>query len=316
MASSSGSHIRNLPLPLLPPVYTVTKPSELPSEFLEPSAASDLVIGFDSEGVNLGREGSLCIMQLAIGGVVYLVDALQGGNALMQACKPALESNQVTKVIHDCKRDSEALFFQFGIKLNNVVDTQIAYSLIEEQEGRKKVPRETVSLVDLLADIRYCGVSYVEKKQARDLLEGDPYIWARRPLSEIMLNHAANDVRFLVNVYGRMIKKLSDPSLWHLAVRSALHCRCYCDNTDWPALPPIPETPNPPEEEMLLVIEVPPHKMGAVIGTEGKTIVSIKRRCDADILTGKPSNKVFLIGPVSQVRQAETILNAIIFNKE
>lgn len=25
----------------------------------------------------------------------------------MRACKPALESNYITKVIHDCKRDSE-----------------------------------------------------------------------------------------------------------------------------------------------------------------------------------------------------------------
>lgn len=71
----------------------------------------------------------------------------------MKACKPALESSYITKVIHDCKRDSEvsmidfylvmgriffslfdtlesilisqALYYQFGIKLNNVVDTQV-----------------------------------------------------------------------------------------------------------------------------------------------------------------------------------------------
>lgn len=74
----------------------------------------------------------------------------------MKACKPALESSYITKVIHDCKRDSEvsqnswllyvfqitcshifclslaifpivqALYFQFGIKLHNVVDSQVS----------------------------------------------------------------------------------------------------------------------------------------------------------------------------------------------
>ncbi|KAK1396886.1 hypothetical protein POM88_006749 [Heracleum sosnowskyi] len=82
------------------------------------------------------------------------------GEALIIACKPALESVNITKVIHDCKRDSEALYFQFGIKLHNVVDTQIAYSLIEEQEGRTKAPNDYISFVGLLADPRYCGTRF------------------------------------------------------------------------------------------------------------------------------------------------------------
>lgn len=35
------------------------------------------------------------------------MDAVEGGDSLMEACKPALESTIVTKVVHDCKRDSE-----------------------------------------------------------------------------------------------------------------------------------------------------------------------------------------------------------------
>lgn len=98
------------------------------------------------------------IFQLAFPDAVYLVDAIEGGKELIQACKAALESDHITKVIHDCKRDSEvpncesviffwcvkffvekvvllndwlrliilqALYFQFGIKLHNVMDTQV-----------------------------------------------------------------------------------------------------------------------------------------------------------------------------------------------
>lgn len=45
--------------------------------------------------------------QLAFPDAIYLVDAIQGGEMLIKACKPALESSHITKVIHDCKRDSE-----------------------------------------------------------------------------------------------------------------------------------------------------------------------------------------------------------------
>jgi len=50
---------------------------------------------------------SFVFLQLAFPDAVYLVDAIEGGEELIIACKPALESNYITKVIHDCKRDSE-----------------------------------------------------------------------------------------------------------------------------------------------------------------------------------------------------------------
>lgn len=61
MCSFAGN---NVELPSLP-FHVVTKPSQLPVEFLEPSAAKKLVIGFDCEGVDLCRHGALCIMQVS-----------------------------------------------------------------------------------------------------------------------------------------------------------------------------------------------------------------------------------------------------------
>ncbi|XP_010267080.1 PREDICTED: uncharacterized protein LOC104604444 [Nelumbo nucifera] len=304
---------------LLVPIHIVTHASQLPIEFLEPSPERPLVIGFDCEGVDLCRYGTLCIMQLAFPDAIYLVDAVQGGEMLMKACKPALESSYITKVIHDCKRDSEALYFQFGIKLHNVVDTQIAYSLIEEQEGRTRSPYDYISFVSLLADPRYCGISYIEKQEVRVLLRQDPEFWTYRPLSELMVRAAADDVRFLLYIYHKMMEKLNKQSLWHLAVHGALYCRCFCINdneyADWPSLPRIPDDlaaeRNVPEEEILSVLNVPPGKMGLVIGRRGASIQSIKESCNAEILIGGakgPPDKVFIIGPVKQVRKAEAIL--------
>ncbi|KEH39963.1 putative ribonuclease D [Medicago truncatula] len=301
------------------PIHVVTKASQLPVDFLEPSPHSKIVIGFDCEAVDLCRDGALCIIQLAFPDAIYLVDAIEGGSVLIEACKPALESDYVTKVIHDCKRDSEALYFQFGIKLNNVVDTQIAYSLLEEQEGQRRLPDDYISLVGLLADPRYCGLSNVDKEEVRVLLRQDPNFWTYRPLSEQMIHSAADDVRFLLYIYHQMMAKLTERSLWLLAVRGALYCRCFCVNNnnyaDWPSLPPIPDElkvdGNGPEEEILSVLDVPPGKMGCIIGKKGASIMSIKESCNAEILIGGPrgpADKVFIIGPVKQVKKAEAML--------
>lgn len=72
----------------------------------------------------------------------------------------------------------------------------------------------------------------------------DPNFWTVRPLSDMMIRAAADDVRFLLYVYHKMMKKLNPQSLWYMAVRGALYCRCFCINNnnyeDWPALPKFP----------------------------------------------------------------------------
>lgn len=72
----------------------------------------------------------------------------------------------------------------------------------------------------------------------------NPDFWTHRPLSELMVRAAADDVRFLLYIYHKMMEKLTEQSLWHLVVRGALYCRCFCindnDYADWPPLPPIP----------------------------------------------------------------------------
>ena len=46
------------------PIHIVTKASQLPEEFLNPSPEKEVVIGFDCEGADLCRQGTLCIMQV------------------------------------------------------------------------------------------------------------------------------------------------------------------------------------------------------------------------------------------------------------
>ncbi|GAQ78996.1 3'-5' exonuclease [Klebsormidium nitens] len=302
-------------------VNIVTEPSQLPLEFLEPSHDRQVAIGFDCEGVSLSREGNLTLIQLAFPDAIYLVDILTGGAPLIKACKLGLESPYVTKIIHDCKRDSEALFFQFGIKLHGVFDTQIAYALLEELQGAPRVIDQTyISFVKLLEDKRYGGRSYKEKLDVRAMLRKDETFWARRPMTEQMKRVAAGDVRYLPELWATMNAQLDVYGRWQLRARGELSARCFCighgnsKESDWPPVPPMPDHESydkRPYEEALVVVEVPAGKMGRVIGRKGEAIVALKKSVEADIFTGGirgPPDKIFLIGPVNEVKKGEAII--------
>jgi exonuclease 3'-5' domain-containing protein 1 len=65
------------------------------------------VIAVDCEGVNLSREGELCLVQIGTESKVYLVDVLEHGRALFEegGLRALLESTKVRKVLHDCRYD-------------------------------------------------------------------------------------------------------------------------------------------------------------------------------------------------------------------
>ncbi len=44
---------------------------------------------------------------------------------IVKELKSLMENSSVVKVIHDCRQDSAALFYQLQIRLDNVFDTQV-----------------------------------------------------------------------------------------------------------------------------------------------------------------------------------------------
>lgn len=72
----------------------------------------------------------------------------------------------------------------------------------------------------------------------------DPKFWTYRPMTEMMIRAATDDVRFLLYIYHKLMEKLNEKSLWQLSVRGSLYCRCFCindnDYADWPPLPSLP----------------------------------------------------------------------------
>lgn len=50
-------------------------------------------------------------------------------------------------------------YYQRALLISTCTFAQIAYYLIEEQQGRKRAPDDYISFVSLVADPRYCGMT-------------------------------------------------------------------------------------------------------------------------------------------------------------
>eukprot|EP01080_Neovahlkampfia_damariscottae_P010351 gene10351-2765_t len=167
-------------------------------------------IYFDCEGVNLSKEGKLCILQI---GVIFknkirifIFDIIKGKEEIIKILKPILENEKYLKIIHDVKRDSEALFYQFDIKLNQIFDTQLAYSEIHKKE-KKNLPN-FISLVELLKE--YCDIDYSEKKKLPHIELQDSSTWEKRPLDKILLESSCKDVLYLIPLFKNLKWRIDD----------------------------------------------------------------------------------------------------------
>ncbi|OWF49751.1 uncharacterized protein LOC110451282 [Mizuhopecten yessoensis] len=173
------------------------------------------VIAVDAEGVQLGKDGPLTLLQVGtLDHAVYLFDIHTNKDLFIQGkLQDILTSTKTEKVIHSCSDHSAALYHQFNIRLRNVFDTQVANLVIQESEGR-----ELASLLNLEEICKkYSSVAKVEDQNdaIKDLcLREIGDYWARRPLFDEMVDYAADDVTAIVpEVYYTMKRHIEERGL-------------------------------------------------------------------------------------------------------
>lgn len=157
------------------------------------------LLALDCEGVDLCRCGSLCIVQIATPSKCFLFDVLKKDcwSAMAQFLKGILEDPAITKVIHDCKMDADALLHLHGIRLVGVHDTQMCDNLLHGR-GEKNL-NDTLQL-------NGCKINVVRDK---DVYERNPSFWATRPMSSDMREWASGDITSLFELYEIQISKAS-----------------------------------------------------------------------------------------------------------
>ena len=90
------------------------------------------VMALDLEGVDLSRAGRISIVQVSTPARCFLIDVLGKGpdDLVVSWLRSLLQSENILKVIHDSRMDSDALFNLLKIELVNVHDTSCWQAVI------------------------------------------------------------------------------------------------------------------------------------------------------------------------------------------
>jgi len=179
------------------------------------------VIAVDIEGISLSREGKICIVQVATPVMVYIFDiVLLGHYAFSEGgLMDILVSTDIEKLFFDARKDCDALRYQFGCAVNNVLDMQILYARFKRTEeatkgisltdcavgngclpGLTKVFRDLLKLREYneLQEIKSAGHSLFAPDHG-----GSFDIWEQRPLHPALVKYCMNDVVLLFIILSR-----------------------------------------------------------------------------------------------------------------
>ena len=164
-------------------------------------------ISIDIEGVNLSRVGKISIIQIAtVSKFVYLFDITKlQKDAFANGLKDILESPSIAKVFFDVRTDCDALYHQFQILPNNVLDCQIAFMRAPERRfsryniGFKRALQST----DTITNEQEKEMTRI-KEEGRKLfapeLGGSFAVFDQRPIPSILLDYLITDTVILLDL--------------------------------------------------------------------------------------------------------------------
>jgi len=164
------------------------------------------LLGFDMEGLGLGRNGTTSLIQLSASrDEVYVFDVLALGHELFSASHllPIFSSHNIIKLCYDCRCDAEALFHQHGVLVNGLYDLQIVYTALFQNSNDKylKGLHKALQSPGILQPTEIeCMVK--RKMAAKQEWAADNFdLVLARPLSDDFLQYCAADVAYLFRMY-------------------------------------------------------------------------------------------------------------------
>jgi ribonuclease D len=168
--------------------FHIQSPSD--AEGLRAELAGTRRLALDCEAAGFHRYSDrLCLVQLSTERSTWVVDPLSF--APSELLRESLERPDISVVMHGADFDLRLLRRDLDIGLRGLFDTQIAAQLLGE---------EGLGLSALLES--KLGVRLSKKYQRAD--------WAERPLSDAMLEYAADDTRYLLRLADILEKDLAD----------------------------------------------------------------------------------------------------------
>ena len=132
----------------------------------------------------------LCLIQIKTARKTFIFDFIKKKNFDLIKLKKIFQNKKILKVIHSSKQDLEVLFLNFDTIIYPIFDTQIAYAQ--------------------LTDINSIGYTSLVKILLKKNIKKDQQIsdWSHRPLSNLQLQYAANDVKYLPKLYNLLSNQI------------------------------------------------------------------------------------------------------------
>lgn len=130
----------------------------------------------------------LCLLQMGIEHEIAIVDPFKIRN--LAALADVLVDPSIVKIFHACSQDVEILYHETGVVPSPIFDTQIAAAVLGKTQQ--------ASYSSLVS--QYCDVNLPKKDSFTD--------WSRRPLTESQILYAADDVKYLPQIYYEMLAQL------------------------------------------------------------------------------------------------------------
>ena len=171
-------------------------------------------LNVDFEGIDLCKSGTVCLGQFHARGssTVFLVDFITISNPF-KACQGRLkfimESKNYLKVMFDPRNDSDAIYHQFGVTMQNLICLQLCDVALRRQKGFRvqflsglgKVMENYVCL-SAVTSIKEAG-----KRLFVPDLGGSYEVFKMRPLRKEIIEYCAIDVYY----FDKLIEELFDP---------------------------------------------------------------------------------------------------------
>lgn len=169
------------------PVY-ISSPAEADSSLA--SIADVPAVAVDTEGASFHRfVDRIYLLQLSTRTQTAILDPLAIGKP--QGLQHLLEDEAVEVVFHDADYDLRLLHQDYGWQTTHIFDTRVAAQLLGIR---------AFGLAALLE--RYFGIRLEKKHQRAD--------WSMRPLPQDMLDYAAQDTMYLLDLRDRMRADLAE----------------------------------------------------------------------------------------------------------
>lgn len=263
-------------------------------------------VAIDIEGVDLSRAGEVCLIQMcgSSNPIVYLFDihVLRESAFGEGGLKSLLESDKVTKVFFDVRGDNDALHHLHGVQVCSAYDIQVLWHVRFQNpgdiylQGLKKVLTHFL-VQSKVAPKDISAMDHVKERGQKLFspdLGGSYAVWKERPLQPIMLEYAAVDVKFLLDMKSLwapndkdtsealddFVKQVSADRLKKFVALRRAEALDYSTKKvlDFKLLAVFNETGDISEK-----VAVPSNKKGRVIGKAGAVIKDIQLRTGAKV---------------------------------